>query len=148
MSRPAIVMHHRDLGVIVAPLLLISIVTGTMMIFRPFAMAMIAPFGSPAEAVKAIEPPKYKGGPLTEKPDYTAMLTEARRRFPDAEFRILSLPRKAGEPISLRMRQQAEWLPNGRSTLRSEEHTSELQSLMRISYAVFCLKKQQKQQKT
>src|SRR3546814_2299970 len=29
--------------------------------------------------------------------------------------------------------------PDG--TLRSEEHTSELQSLMRISYAVFCLKK-------
>src|SRR3546814_7298044 len=30
----------------------------------------------------------------------------------------------------------------GRSeSLRSEEHTSELQSLMRISYAVFCLKK-------
>src|SRR3546814_2474821 len=28
---------------------------------------------------------------------------------------------------------------------RSEEHTSELQSLMRISYAVFCLKKKQKQ---
>src|SRR3546814_7862712 len=28
------------------------------------------------------------------------------------------------------------------STMRSEEHTSELQSLMRISYAVFCLKKQ------
>src|SRR3546814_8437540 len=29
--------------------------------------------------------------------------------------------------------------------LRSEEHTSELQSLMRISYAVFCLKKKKKQ---
>src|SRR3546814_1993848 len=29
----------------------------------------------------------------------------------------------------------------GRSDPRSEEHTSELQSLMRISYAVFCLKK-------
>src|SRR3546814_6359295 len=28
--------------------------------------------------------------------------------------------------------------------LRSEEHTSELQSLMRISYAVFCLKKKTK----
>src|SRR3546814_7047666 len=27
------------------------------------------------------------------------------------------------------------------ATVRSEEHTSELQSLMRISYAVFCLKK-------
>src|SRR3546814_5834279 len=29
--------------------------------------------------------------------------------------------------------------------VRSEEHTSELQSLMRISYAVFCLKKKTKQ---
>src|SRR3546814_8116743 len=29
----------------------------------------------------------------------------------------------------------------GRGVRRSEEHTSELQSLMRISYAVFCLKK-------
>src|SRR3546814_1481326 len=31
--------------------------------------------------------------------------------------------------------------PNPRPATRSEEHTSELQSLMRISYAVFCLKK-------
>src|SRR3546814_5015245 len=31
-------------------------------------------------------------------------------------------------------------------TVRSEEHTSELQSLMRISYAVFCLKKKNEQQ--
>src|SRR3546814_10819122 len=33
-----------------------------------------------------------------------------------------------------------------RKTGRSEEHTSELQSLMRISYAVFCLKKKKKQE--
>src|SRR3546814_5156040 len=33
-----------------------------------------------------------------------------------------------------------------RANERSEEHTSELQSLMRISYAVFCLKKKKKQQ--
>src|SRR3546814_10851937 len=36
-------------------------------------------------------------------------------------------------------------LRGGIAALRSEEHTSELQSLMRISYAVFCLK-QKKQQ--
>src|SRR3546814_2089713 len=35
--------------------------------------------------------------------------------------------------------------PRGRQ--RSEEHTSELQSLMRISYAVFCLKQKIKQQR-
>src|SRR3546814_10744864 len=33
---------------------------------------------------------------------------------------------------------------NYQSAARSEEHTSELQSLMRISYAVFCLKKKHK----
>src|SRR3546814_1295697 len=33
------------------------------------------------------------------------------------------------------------------AALRSEEHTSELQSLMRISYAVFCLKKKKKTEK-
>src|SRR3546814_10553818 len=37
--------------------------------------------------------------------------------------------------------------PNNMMLMRSEEHTSELQSLMRISYAVFCLKKKKKQKK-
>src|SRR3546814_10258704 len=35
----------------------------------------------------------------------------------------------------------ADIVAGGTAHLRSEEHTSELQSLMRISYAVFCLKK-------
>src|SRR3546814_8683369 len=34
-----------------------------------------------------------------------------------------------------------------KASSRSEEHTSELQSLMRISYAVFCLKKKKKREK-
>src|SRR3546814_7316055 len=40
------------------------------------------------------------------------------------------------------------WARAGRQSIvptRSEEHTSELQSLMRISYAVFCLKKKKTQ---
>src|SRR3546814_3640175 len=47
--------------------------------------------------------------------------------------------------IPRRLRTEQGWrVPAGgesRSRPRSEEHTSELQSLMRISYAVFCLKK-------
>src|SRR3546814_4100565 len=35
-------------------------------------------------------------------------------------------------------------VPGYEAQVRSEEHTSELQSLMRISYAVFCLKKKKK----
>src|SRR3546814_5258557 len=43
--------------------------------------------------------------------------------------------------------QLAHALPEGQQR-RSEEHTSELQSLMRISYAVFCLKKKKQQKNT
>src|SRR3546814_2990966 len=45
------------------------------------------------------------------------------------------------------LRQAVERIPGGRIE-RSEEHTSELQSLMRISYAVFCLKKKKEKQTT
>src|SRR3546814_4053738 len=45
-------------------------------------------------------------------------------------------PDKAGEILVQPLRRAGE-------AARSEEHTSELQSLMRISYAVFCLKKKQ-----
>src|SRR3546814_6937163 len=42
--------------------------------------------------------------------------------------------------------EQSQIIPLGsdKDVIRSEEHTSELQSLMRISYAVFCLKKKKK----
>src|SRR3546814_8140749 len=40
---------------------------------------------------------------------------------------------------------QTTLIPSGGAAIRSEEHTSELQSLMRISYAVFCSKKKNKQ---
>src|SRR3546814_5716411 len=43
--------------------------------------------------------------------------------------------------IGQRRRMRLECRPPLLAVLRSEEHTSELQSLMRISYAVFCLKK-------
>src|SRR3546814_3868035 len=59
-----------------------------------------------------------------------------------------------GAPLEWENGLLADWAPAGPTaavldmiTIRSEEHTSELQSLMRISYAVFCLKKK-KQHKT
>src|SRR3546814_6179211 len=49
--------------------------------------------------------------------------------------------------FQIRIAEDAERVGIGLELLRSEEHTSELQSLMRISYAVFCLKKKNKLQK-
>src|SRR3546814_9988340 len=44
-------------------------------------------------------------------------------------------------PVTESMRLADALIRAGRDVDRSEEHTSELQSLMRISYAVFCLEK-------
>src|SRR3546814_9783255 len=49
--------------------------------------------------------------------------------------------RQASEIREEPRRDQARRRAGARRCARSEEHTSELQSLMRISYAVFCLKK-------
>lgn len=54
------------------------------------------------------------------------MLTEARHRFPNAEFRILILPRKDGKPMSLRLKLPAEWLPNGRMSITFDAATGEV----------------------
>src|SRR3546814_8761791 len=47
-----------------------------------------------------------------------------------------------------RRRRRGSLADGARPPQRSEEHTSELQSLMRISYAVFCLKKKKKDKST
>src|SRR3546814_10532991 len=49
-------------------------------------------------------------------------------------------PRTTGHS-AIGARGDVRWQPGRVDRARSEEHTSELQSLMRISYAVFCLKK-------
>src|SRR3546814_3383705 len=51
-----------------------------------------------------------------------------------------------GSGLDARLPRLSQWLSGSKSG-RSEEHTSELQSLMRISYAVFCLKKKKRIQK-
>src|SRR3546814_9539590 len=50
------------------------------------------------------------------------------------------------EPVKFGREQLGELARGERFAVRSEEHTSELQSLMRLSYAVFCLKKKTNRQ--
>src|SRR3546814_8584490 len=62
------------------------------------------------------------------------------------EVAMLSGGVKAKGPTKAKPLDTAPKVEN-RAKMRSEEHTSELQSLMRISYAGFCLKKKNKQEK-
>src|SRR3546814_2055848 len=79
----------------------------------------------------------------------------AQERHIEASLAFESRTPKPGESVTLAIRMKPEsgwhgyWTNPGAAGLpveadwRSEAHTSELQSLMRISYAVFCLTKQQ-----
>src|SRR3546814_10362665 len=74
------------------------------------------------------------GGRLSLEPEHVAVrgviddaVRRWRKRVTDAHEIVRRVP--AGTPA----------VEADRTYLRSEEHTSELQSLMRISYAVFCL---------
>src|SRR3546814_3634031 len=83
------------------------------------------------EAASYIELP-VRGGSATKHPPAPAACTPASHPRPSA-------PRS---PPASRTATSSRPSPRAaRRTARSEEHTSELQSLMRISYAVFCLKK-------
>ncbi|MET3664710.1 PepSY-associated TM helix domain-containing protein [Caulobacter sp. 1776] len=115
MKRAAIVHHHRDLGALLAPLLILSLTTGAAMNLKWFSQALRAPFSPPAVMEQASVAPKIKGGKLTKELDWGKIIGAAQARFPGAEVRTIGLPQKKGGLIAIRLRQQREWLPNGRS---------------------------------
>jgi len=107
-----IVRHHRDLGILIAPLLLLTFVTGSAMIFNEVAASLLSPLGQTERGAK---PPE--AAPSAGPAPVAAMLTAAKQRFPAAALRRLTVPSKPGAPYSVRMRQPFEWTPNGRTTL-------------------------------
>src|SRR3546814_1568861 len=75
---------------------------------------------------------------------YTTLFRSRDGRSTDRD--IAPCDRPAGS-ANIRMKSRTNGSSEAAINGRSEEHTSELQSLMRISYAVFCLKKKKKTNK-
>jgi len=106
------VSHHRDLGILVAPLLLLSFVTGIGMVFKPAAEMVLSPWGKLEARAK---PPEVV--PISGPPAIAAILAEAKAKFPNAALRRLNAPRAPNEPWTVTMRQPFEWSMNGRTRL-------------------------------
>src|SRR3546814_10217176 len=75
---------------------------------------------------------------------YTTLFRSVLRR----QARLHERGRPDRHPVVGHQCGQVDEQPQADHRDRSEEHTSELQSLMRISYAVFCLKKKNNKQRT
>src|SRR3546814_6612072 len=71
---------------------------------------------------------------------YTTLFRSALARRRCLRTRTVELSNRFDAEPRLRCRDPAQHHPRPSRPVRSEEQTSELQSLMRISYAVFCLK--------
>ena len=114
MQPGPIVRHHRDIGILIAPLLILSFTTGAAMIFDDAAAALLSPLGRTAAAAAPTAPP---APPASGPAAVATMLATAKARFPQAALRRLTVPAKPDAPFALRMRQPFEWTPNGRTTL-------------------------------
>jgi uncharacterized iron-regulated membrane protein len=115
-TRPAVILHHRDIGAVLALPILLAAVTGALMVLKPLGQAVLAPLSSAAEvAAWQAKPPAPPASAAV--PDWPNILAAARARFPDAEPRMIVWPKAPGEAVTIRMRRPAEWHPNGRTTL-------------------------------
>lgn len=121
MSRSAIIRQHRDIGVVASPLLLVTALTGSLMIFSSLSDALLAPWAGEAGPEEA----EYAVGSSAE-PNFAALMTAGQAAFPEARPRRLQLPSEPGEPALLRLRQDFEWTPNGRSYAYLDPATGKL----------------------
>jgi uncharacterized iron-regulated membrane protein len=115
MSRGQIVRHHRDVGMLTSPILIVALLTGAMLTLRPVADFLLWPMSPPGTIAESLAGPKTRGGALSASFDWRATLEEVKRRYPQAELRGISIPSGSGGLIRIRARQPHEWLPNGRT---------------------------------
>ncbi|MDO8378485.1 PepSY domain-containing protein [Phenylobacterium sp.] len=117
-ARRDLVSSHRDLGILMAVPVLILCLTGGMIIFSETSKALlsaVAPGG-----VEAPRPPLAGEGDI----DWPVALAGAQAAFPQATLRLASWPAKPGAPAAIRMKQPAEWHPNGRTLVYIDPSTS------------------------
>ena len=107
----AIVRHHRDLGVVTSPLLLIVAATGTMMVFPAISSVLLLPIAT-SDAKRELPTDLASG---SENTDWAVVMANAQSAYHSAAARRLMMPAAPGEPIAIRFRQDFEWTPNGRS---------------------------------
>lgn len=115
LTRPAIIRHHRDIGVVLALPILLAALTGAMMVLRPLGQTLLAPLSEAGEVEAWQAKPPAPATALA--PDWPTILTAARHRFPDGEPRMIVWPKAPGDAAIIRMRRPQEWHPNGRTTL-------------------------------
>ncbi len=122
LTRSAIVRQHRDIGIVAAPLLLILTATGSLMVFDGLSDAVLAPWRDDPAAQRSIDVTAERSRTIAAD-SWQAALSAAQQQFPHAAFRRVQFPKDGGAPLVLRMKQPADWTPNGRTYVRFDPVT-------------------------
>lgn len=112
MTRSAIIRQHRDLGIVVAPALFLTMLTGSAMIFEPVSAALVSPF--PVRSSETLVSNECITGNSWQE-----AFGFAERTFPHSEVRRLQF---ADGQLTLRLRQPFEWTPNGRTYVQIDKN--------------------------
>ena len=124
-TRKDLVRHHRNLGVLISPLLFVVMLTGLMMTWKPVGMWLLSVFTPVNEMQASVASPEVAGGSY-DSIDWKGVIGTAYKQFPDATIRLIRVPKKAGDLIGIRMKQPDEWLPNGRTLLWFDPQNGDL----------------------
>ena len=118
-KRRDLLSSHRNLGVWVALPLLTMSLTGASMVFSGPAKALLSLAGGQASAEPEAGVPARPG-----HIDWQAALSNAQASFPEAAIRGVILPQGDRDALRIRMRQPAEWHPNGRTYVNLDPSSS------------------------
>ncbi|MGK7370933.1 MAG: PepSY-associated TM helix domain-containing protein, partial [Candidatus Halalkalibacterium sp. M3_1C_030] len=118
---------HRSVGFWTCLLLLLFAITGSALVFYTGSESLLRQMLN--EEVEKTEPPKSVPGAITVTDIYRAALEKAKRSFPKATVSYLYLPQNKTDVITVRMRQPAEWHPNGRTFVYLDQYSLEQKGL-------------------
>lgn len=118
LKRRDLVPAHRNTGVLfAAPILLIAL-TGASMVFPQQAKTLLA--GLTLSGVQATPTVLATGMEV----NWPLALKRAQRQFPGAQVRGISWPQQEGQPAIVRLKQDEELHPNGRTIVRIDPNSS------------------------
>jgi len=119
-TRRDLVASHRDLGVLMVVPVFVLCLTGGMIVYNDTSKGLLT--GLAPGGIEAGKPPQAGVGDI----DWPVALAGAQAAFPRATLRLASWPSAPGAPAVIRMKQPAEWHPNGRTLVYIDPATSKV----------------------
>lgn len=112
LSARGLLLHHRDLGVVLTPILLLLLISGAMLVFYTSAQRLLnGAFGDPVPVAADLQGPVELSG----TPANLGIVAAAQTALPDARIVFYYPPRAGATLHEFRMKRPCELHPNGRS---------------------------------